>query len=36
MAKKSKVVRDQKQREMVASYAEQRKELKEKGDYTGW
>lgn len=33
MAKKSKVARDKKQREMVARYAELRKELKEKGDY---
>ncbi|PJK16514.1 30S ribosomal protein S14 [Chryseomicrobium excrementi] len=33
MAKKSKVARDKKQRELVARYAELRKELKEKGDY---
>lgn len=33
MAKKSKVARDKKQREMVARYAELRKELKEKGDH---
>lgn len=33
MAKKSKVARDKKQREMVARYAELSKELKEKGDY---
>lgn len=33
MAKKSKVARDKKQREMVARYAGLRKELKEKGDY---
>lgn len=33
MAKKSKVARDKKQRELVARYAEKRKELKEKGDY---
>ncbi|MFC4353792.1 30S ribosomal protein S14 [Chryseomicrobium palamuruense] len=33
MAKKSKVARDKKQRELVARYAEKRRELKEKGDY---
>ena len=33
MAKKSKVAKDQKQREMVARYADLRKELKDKGDY---
>lgn len=33
MAKKSKVAKDQKQRELVAHYADLRKELKEKGDY---
>ncbi len=33
MAKKSKVARDKKQREMVAHYAELRKELKAQGDY---
>ena len=33
MAKKSKVVKDQKQREVVAHYADLRKELKDKGDY---
>lgn len=33
MAKKSKVVKDKKQRELVIRYAELRKELKEKGDY---
>lgn len=33
MAKKSKVARDKKQREMVARYAELRKELKAQGDY---
>ncbi|WP_269922405.1 30S ribosomal protein S14 [Psychrobacillus psychrodurans] len=33
MAKKSKVVKDQKQQKMVAHYAELRKELKDKGDY---
>jgi small subunit ribosomal protein S14 len=33
MAKKSKVVKAQKQLAMVEQYAELRKELKEKGDY---
>ncbi|GGO07940.1 30S ribosomal protein S14 [Saccharibacillus kuerlensis] len=33
MAKKSKVVREKKRQEMVAKYAELRRELKEKGDY---
>ncbi|QMT17350.1 30S ribosomal protein S14 [Planococcus maritimus] len=33
MAKKSKVARDKKQREMVAHYAELRRELKAQGDY---
>ena len=33
MAKKSKVAHDKKQREMVARYAELRKELKAQGDY---
>ena len=33
MAKKSKVARDKKQREMVARYVELRKELKAQGDY---
>ncbi|WP_342527629.1 30S ribosomal protein S14 [Chryseomicrobium sp. FSL W7-1435] len=33
MAKKSKVARDKKQRELVERYAEKRKELKSKGDY---
>lgn len=33
MAKKSKVARDKKQREMVARYADLRKELKAQGDY---
>ncbi|MFJ8065662.1 30S ribosomal protein S14 [Psychrobacillus sp. NPDC096426] len=33
MAKKSKVVKDTKQRELVIRYAELRKELKENGDY---
>jgi len=34
MAKKSKVAKDKKQQKMVAHYAELRKELKNKGDYT--
>ncbi|SDJ09577.1 30S ribosomal protein S14 [Salimicrobium halophilum] len=33
MAKKSKVAKEKKRQEMVAKYAELRKELKEKGDY---
>ncbi|UTR06049.1 30S ribosomal protein S14 [Alkalihalobacillus sp. LMS6] len=33
MAKKSKVVKEQKRQELVQRYAERRKELKEKGDY---
>lgn len=33
MAKKSKVVKEKKRQELVARYAELRKELKEKGDY---
>lgn len=33
MAKKSKVIKAQKQLEMVEKYAQLRKELKEKGDY---
>lgn len=33
MAKKSKVVKEQKRQELVLKYAELRKELKEKGDY---
>jgi small subunit ribosomal protein S14 len=33
MAKKSKVVKEKKRQEMVAKYAEIRRELKEKGDY---
>ena len=33
MAKKSKVAKDKRQRELVARYAALRKELKEKGDY---
>ncbi|MDI2586548.1 30S ribosomal protein S14 [Psychrobacillus sp. NEAU-3TGS] len=35
MAKKSKVVKDKKQRELVIRYAELLKELKEMGDYIG-
>ena len=33
MAKKSKVVREKKRQEMVAKYADLRRELKSKGDY---
>ncbi|UYP10109.1 30S ribosomal protein S14 [Priestia megaterium] len=33
MAKKSKVVKEQKRQEMVAKYAQLRQELKGKGDY---
>ncbi|WP_203247347.1 30S ribosomal protein S14 [Sporosarcina beigongshangi] len=33
MAKKSKVAKDERQRQLVAHYAAFRKELKEKGDY---
>lgn len=33
MAKKSKIAKDIKQRELVAKYAEIRRELKAKGDY---
>ncbi|GLI85206.1 30S ribosomal protein S14 [Rossellomorea marisflavi] len=33
MAKKSKVVKEKKRQEIVAKYAELRRELKEKGDY---
>lgn len=33
MAKKSKVVKDKRQRRLVLQYATLRKELKEKGDY---
>ncbi|CAM3873542.1 30S ribosomal protein S14 [Alkalicoccus chagannorensis] len=33
MAKKSKVAKEKKRQDMVARYAELRKELKEKGDY---
>lgn len=35
MAKKSKIAKDQKQRELVAIYAERRRALKEAGDYEG-
>ena len=35
MAKKSKIVKDQKQRELVAIYAEKRAALKAAGDYAG-
>lgn len=35
MAKKSKIVKDQKQRELVAIYAEKRAALKAAGDYEG-
>ncbi|AIQ13864.1 30S ribosomal protein S14 [Paenibacillus durus] len=34
MAKKSKVVKEMKRRQIVVRYAEKRRELKEKGDYT--
>ncbi|MFC0522943.1 30S ribosomal protein S14 [Pontibacillus salicampi] len=33
MAKKSKIVKQQKREQMVEKYAQKRKELKEKGDY---
>ncbi|WP_068780538.1 30S ribosomal protein S14 [Paenibacillus sp. GM2] len=33
MAKKSKVVKEQKRQALVQKYAEKRRELKEKGDY---
>ncbi|GAK09802.1 SSU ribosomal protein S14p [Geomicrobium sp. JCM 19038] len=33
MAKKSKVAKERKRQELVATYAERRRELKEKGDY---
>lgn len=33
MAKKSKIVKEQKRQALVAKYAEKRKVLKEKGDY---
>lgn len=35
MAKKSKIAKDKKQRELVAIYAERRRALKEAGDYEG-
>ncbi|MCL7746586.1 MULTISPECIES: 30S ribosomal protein S14 [Halalkalibacter] len=35
MAKKSKVAKELKRQELVARYAERRRELKEKGDYIG-
>ena len=35
MAKKSKIAKDKKQREIVAIYAEKRKALKEAKDYAG-
>ncbi|WP_059103480.1 30S ribosomal protein S14 [Shouchella shacheensis] len=35
MAKKSKIAKEKKRQELVAKYAERRKELKEKGDYEG-
>jgi small subunit ribosomal protein S14 len=35
MAKKSKVAKELKKQELVARYAERRRELKEKGDYIG-
>jgi len=35
MAKKSKIAKDKKQRDIVAIYAEKRKALKEAGDYKG-
>lgn len=35
MAKKSKVIKEQKRQQVVAKYAEKRRELKEKGDYEG-
>ncbi|HHX76545.1 MAG TPA: 30S ribosomal protein S14 [Acholeplasmataceae bacterium] len=35
MAKKSKIAKDKKQREIVAIYAERRRKLKEAGDYEG-
>lgn len=35
MAKKSKVAKEKKRQEMVAKYAELRKDLKAKGDYVG-
>ncbi|MBX4148633.1 30S ribosomal protein S14 [Paenibacillus sp. FSL W7-1279] len=35
MAKKSKVIKERKRQQVVAKYAEKRRELKEKGDYEG-
>ncbi|WP_026400194.1 30S ribosomal protein S14 [Acholeplasma equifetale] len=35
MAKKSKIAKDKKQRQLVALYAEKRRQLKEAGDYEG-
>lgn len=35
MARKAKIVKDKKQRAMVAKYAEKRQALKEAGDYAG-
>ncbi|ANY75240.1 30S ribosomal protein S14 [Paenibacillus ihbetae] len=35
MAKKSKVIKEQKRQQVVAKFAEKRRELKEKGDYEG-
>ncbi|WP_096199567.1 30S ribosomal protein S14 [Bacillus sp. FJAT-45350] len=35
MAKKSKVAKELKRQQLVARYAERRRELKEKGDYIG-
>lgn len=35
MAKKSKVAKEKKRQELVARYAQVRKELKEQGDYEG-
>ena len=35
MAKKSKIAKDKKQRQLVALYAETRRQLKEAGDYEG-
>ena len=35
MAKKSKIIKNQKQQELIERYAAVRQELKEKGDYIG-
>lgn len=35
MAKKSKIIKNQKQQELIERYATVRQELKEKGDYIG-